>query len=188
MRNFGAIDDAGVKKLGAGRKIALSVIFTVFAFALTVLQTANIRFFGQVPDILLALVCAVAFIYGGGAGAMLGLLCGVLAVTLGGSGFTLAPVTYVLCGYLCGALVNKVLSSNFVSFIAFGAAAGLIKEVFTLIYFGLISNEFDLILLIKNVIIGEYFAYLVCVIPAYFAIFAIYLLFKGKDEGSRRVR
>lgn len=188
MKKMGSINDVGTKKLGWGKIVALSVIFSAIAFILSILQTANIRFFGQVPDMLLALVCAVAFIYGGEAGAILGLLSGVLIITLGGSGFSLAPIMYVLCGYLCGALVNKILSSNFLSFLAFGAAAGVVRVIFTLIYFGLASDEFDLILLIKNVIIGEYFAYFLCIIPAYFAVFAIYLLFKGKDDGSRMVR
>ncbi len=181
-------DGARIKKLGIKRILIYGFVFFIISFILAILQTSNIRFFGQIPDILLAMVCAVGFILGGEFGCIFGLFCGILIELLGGFGFTLTPVLYVLCGYFCGALVDVILSRNFISFLLFGAACGIIKEIFTLIFFGLSSSEFNFILLFKDLIIGEYLAYLLCIIPLYFTVLGIYLLFKGKDEGSRLVR
>ncbi len=176
------------KKLGIKRILIYGAIFTVISFLLSILQTSNIRFFGQVPDLLLAFACAVGFVAGGEFGAVLGLISGIFIGLLGGSGITLVPIVYVVCGYFCGALVDVLLSKHFISFLLFGASAGIIKEIFTLIFFIISSEKIDLFLILKDVIIGEYLAYLLCMIPFYFIVLGIYLLFKGKDEGSRIVR
>ena len=167
------------------RVAVYSAIFLILIFVLSILQTSNIRVFGATPDFLLALICAIGFIFGAGYGAVFGLISGISVLLLGSTGFSLIPILYVLCGYLCGALISRFLSPNFLSFMTFGAIAGLLREIFTLIHFGLISSQFNLFELIKNVVIGEYFSYFVCLIPAYFTVLGIYLLFKGKDDKSR---
>lgn len=167
------------------RVAVYSAIYLVLIFILAIFQTSPINIFGHTPDALLALVCAIGFIFGRGYGAIFGLISGVMVWLLGGVGFTLIPILYVLCGYLCGELISRFLSPNFVSFIIFGIMAGVLREIFTLIHFGLISEKFDLWQLINDVIIGEYFAYILCLIPAYFTVFTVHLLFKGKDDKSR---
>ena len=189
MRRFGDADEhGGKKKLEAWRIAIYGVIFAVLSILLAILQTSDVRVFGQIPNALLALVCAVGFVFGGGFGALFGLFSGIAIELLGGSGFSLTPILFVLCGFLCGELVDKILTSNFWSFMIFGAAAGVLREVFTLLHFGLISEKLSILELIKDVIIGEYFAYFLCLVPAYFTSLGIYLLFKGKDEGSRKVK
>ena len=189
MKNY-AFSDEGVakKEIGTGRAIAYAICLLVLCVLLALLQTSGITVFFAVPDALLALVCAAGFVMSAGFGAAYGVLAAVLVSILGGSGFTLIPFVYVLCGYLCGALKNKILSSNFPSFLVFGAIAGGVREIFTLIYYGLISEEIDVGLIIKDVLIGEYFAYILCLVPIYFAVLGVYLLFKGKDEVSHTVR
>jgi len=189
MRVFGGIDESGRMREFGVKKIALySVCLSVLMVVLSILQTSDIKLFGQVADALLAFVCSVGFVFGGGFGAIFGLVSGIVIEFLGGADFTLTPILYVLCGFSCGAFKNKILSSNFASFLIFGAIGGIVREIFTLVYFGLGSTEFDFGLILKDVIIGEYFAYLLCILPLYFVILGIYLLFKGKDEGSRIVK
>lgn len=176
---------SGKSRIKLWRVAVYSVIYLVLIFILSILQSSGIRFFGQTPDMLLALICAIGFISGAGFGAFFGVLAAIIISLLSSAGFTLVPVLYVLCGYLCGALINKFLSPNFLSFLIFGAMAGIVREIFTFIHFGLVSDEFNFTGLIKNVVICEYFAYFVCLIPAYFTVLGIYLLFKGKDDKSR---
>ena len=179
-------DNAVVKVRAKPWQIAIySVIFLVFIFLLAIFQTSPIKLFGYTPDALLALVCAIGFIFGKEYGAIFGLISGIVVSPLGSAGFSLAPILYVFCGFLCGELISRFLSPNFISFIIFGIAAGILREAFALIYFGLISEEFSLWQLIYNVLIGENFSYLVCLIPAYYVIFTVHLLFKGKDDKSR---
>ena len=186
MVEFTDSDNTASKGRAKIWKVAVySVIFLVFIFILAIFQTSPLKFFGQSPDMLLALVCAIGFVFGRGYGAIFGLIAGITASLLGATGFSLTPILYVICGFLCGELISRFLSPNLVSFMVFGIVAGILREIFTLIHFGLISENISLWQLINNVIIGEYLAYLVCLIPAYFTIFTVHLLFKGKDDKSR---
>lgn len=176
---------SGKGRVKLWRVAVYSAIYITVIFILAILQTSSLKIFGQTPDMLLAFICAIGFISGAGYGAIFGLFAAITVALFGGAGFTLVPILYVVCGYFCGALINKILSPNFLSFIVFGAFFGVVREIFTLIHFGLVSDEFNFTGLIKNVVIGEYFAYFLCLIPAYFTVLGIYLLFKGKDDKSR---
>ena len=72
------------------------------------------------------------------------------------------------------------------SFLIYAALAGIFKEIFTFVYFGLFSTDISLWRILINVVIPEYFAYLICVLPAYGAVLGIYCLFKGKDKKRKR--
>jgi LytS/YehU family sensor histidine kinase len=134
----------------------------------------------------LALACAIGFIVGDKAGALAGLFGGIAVSYLGGAGFSFTPIVYVVCGYFCGALVGWFLSKNLPSFIFYGALAGIIREIFTVIYYGLFSSEFDLWKILTKTVFPEYCAYIVCIIPAYGIVLGIFTLFKGKDKKGKR--
>ena len=184
-KNHSSYEDIG--QMG----IAKAFIYGICIFALLVLgaffQISGVKFFGTSPAITLALVCATGFIFGDKYGAIFAIFAGALIDILSSAGFSLIPVTYFLCGYLCGKLRGVILRVNFPSFLVFATLAGIVREIFTLIYFALNSKSFELSKVIIKLLIPEYFAYLVCVIPAYFAVLAIYLLFKGKENKSKRV-
>ena len=185
--NIRSSGGANGKELGARRIIIYSVCLTVMTVFATFLQISGIEFFGSVPSFTLALICAIGFILGDKFGAIFGLVAGFFIDLLSGFGFSLIPIMYFLCGYLCGRLKGTFLSSNFPSFLLYGALAGVLREIFTFIYYGLNSENFELSGLFTKVIIPEYFAYIVCMIPAYFAVFGIYLLFRGKENRSKRI-
>ena len=178
-------NDIGRARVKPWRVAVYSLIYLALIFVLAILQSSDLKLFGQIPDILLALICAIGFISGAGYGAVFGLIAGMTVELLSSTGFTLTPILYLICGYFCGVLINRFLSPNFLSFIVFGALAGIVREIFTLVYFGLISEKMSLWNLIGDVIIGEYLAYLLCLIPAYFTVLTVHLLFKGKDDKSR---
>ena len=116
---------------------------------------------------------------------MAGIYAGVLMIALGGVGASLSPVLYVFCGYLCGAFVGWFLSKNLPSFIIYSAISGILLEISTVIYYGLFSQSFSLWQLTVKLLIPEYFAFILCVIPAYALVFGIHTLFKGKDKRKR---
>lgn len=168
-------------------KIALyTLIFGFILFVSAVFQTTFLSFFGKSPALTLALVCAIGFIVGDKAGAVAGLFGGLAVSYLGGTGFSFTPIVYVICGYFCGALVGWFLSKNLPSFILYGAIAGIIRELFTIVYYGLFSSEFDLGKILTETVFLEYLAYILCVIPAYGIILGIFTLFKGKDKKGKR--
>jgi rod shape-determining protein MreD len=179
--------DTGKGQIGIGKTVIYSACIFILLVLGAFLQIGGIELFGAAPAITLALVCAVGFIFGDKYGAIFAIFAGALIDILSSAGFSLIPVMYFICGYLCGKLRGVILRVNFPSFLVFATLAGVIREIFTLIYFALHSKSFELSKLIIELLIPEYFAYIVCVIPAYFAVLAIYLLFKGKENKSKRV-
>ena len=180
------VDNSSKKRRKPLKIIIYTLFFSAIIFISAIMQTTFLEFFGKSADITLAIVCAIGFIAGEKAGCISGLFSGILISYLGGSGLSFAPIIYVLCGYFCGALVGWFLSQNFPSFILYSLVAGVIKEIFTIIYFGLFSDSFDIWQIFIKITVPEFFAYSLCVIPAYGIILSIFTLFKGKDEREKR--
>lgn len=178
----------GTEKLKVWQIAVYSVFFLILIFICSIMQTTCLSIFGNTPALTLAIVCAIGFIAGEKMGAIFGIVGGIIVDIIGSTGFSFSPVIYMLCGYFCGALVGWFLSQNFPSFIVYGAIAGVLREIFTVVYFILFSKEFSLLDTFVNVIIPEYLAYLLCILPAYFAVLAIFSLFKGKDKRERKRR
>ena len=178
----------GAEKLKIWQVALYSVFFLALIFICSILQTTCLSAFGKTPALTLALVCAIGFIAGEKMGAVFGIAGGIIVDILGSTGFSFSPVIYMLCGYFCGALVGWFLSQNFPSFIVYGAIAGVLRELFTFAYYVLLSREFSLLDVLAKVIVPEYLAYLICILPAYFAVLAIFSLFKGKDKRVKKRR
>ena len=174
------------KEMKLCQRIVCYMFLGIIIFLSTILQVTCLEFFGKIPALTFALVCASGFIFGEKVGAVSGVLSGVLTDILGNTGFSFSPIVFMLCGYVCGAAVGWFLSKNLPSFLIYATLAGLFKEIFTFVYFGLFSASFSLWKIFTSVVIPEYFAYLVCVIPAYLAVLGIFSLFKGKDKKRNR--
>ena len=180
-------------KTGRNRYITKRDIFTyaslaVLIFISAVLQTSCLTFFKMSAALTLATVCAVGFLGGDKVGAVTGICGGILVDILGGTGFSLNPILYMLCGYLCGAIVGWFLSENLPSFLVFSALAGVIREIFTVIHYGLVSPDFSLGKILIKPVLLEYLAYILCVVPAYLAVKGIYFLFRKRQNGAKRMR
>lgn len=170
------------------KSIFLGLCLGLLVFLAAVLQTGDrIRIFGMVPAITFALVCAVGFICGKRMGAVIGIFAAVVTDALGASGATLTILLYFLCGYLCGAMAGWFLSTNLLSFIVYSAITGLVRAGVTILYITLHSDSYALKDAIVGLILPEYFAYILCVIPAYFAVLGINKLFNLKDKKDYRV-
>jgi hypothetical protein len=114
-----------------------------------------------------------------------GIVGGLAVDMLGNTGISFSPLLYMLCGYLCGALMGWFLSRNLPSFIIFAAIAGLLKETYTVICFGLLSKSFPLIEIITKILVPEYFAYIICIFPAYGVVWGIDTLIRTGDKRRR---
>lgn len=171
----------------SAKKIVLYVICFGFLLLIsTVLQTTCLSVFGIVPGLTFALTCAIGFICGDKAGAIFGILAGFSIDFMGNAGISLSPLLYMFCGYLCGAAIGWFLSRNLPSFVVYSVIAGVLKEIFVLICYGLFSEEFGLGNLIVNLLLPDYFAYLICILPAYGAVFGIHTLIKGKNKRKKQ--
>ncbi len=169
------------KKIKVKQIIAYVLCFSLLIFVSAILQTTCLSVFGSVPALTLALVCAIGFIFGEKTGAITGIITGALTDILGGTALSVSPLLFMLCGYFCGVFVGWFLRKNLPSFIFYAMIAGLLREIFTFAYLILTSGSLSVIDMLLKIVIPEYFAYVLCVIPAYGAVFGIYRLFKGKD-------
>jgi hypothetical protein len=176
----------GEKKIKPIQIAAYSLSIGALVVLASILQSTCLTVFDKVPPVTLAIVCATGFIMGEKWGAVWGIVGGVAVSLLGHGGFSFAPVTYMLCGYFCGALVGWFLTKNLPSFIAYALISGIVNEIFTVAYFGLFSREISVLRLILVIVVPEYLAYVLCILPAYFAVLAVFSLFKGKDKRGKR--
>ena len=173
------------KKIKVWQIIAYALSFSILIFASSLLQTTWLSVFGCVPALTLAIICAMGFICGEKVGALSGIFAGALIDILGGGEYSMSPLLFMLCGYMCGVFVGWFLSKNLPSFIFYAAFAGILREIFTIVYFILSTRSFSILPLFGRIVIPEYFAYILCIIPAYGAVFGIYRLFKGKDNKEK---
>lgn len=172
-------------RLSFKKYIAYFGIFSVLLFLSALLQTTCLSFFGCVPRLTLALSCAIGFLCGEKVGAIMGIFAGVITDVLGGTGAYLSPILFLLCAYLCGALVGWFLSANLPSFLVYSLFVGLAGAIFTVFSCGLFSQDFHLGNIFIKTLVPEFFAFLLCVIPSYGIVFAIRSLVCRKDNKGK---
>lgn len=105
-------------------------------FLLAVIQTTVFgrwKLFGAVPDLMLCCVVLLGFLRGREEGAISGIAAGFFIAALGSVGVTVAPVFYMLCGYVCGFFARAVYPKSFVTFLPFLAASLPAKAVETVL-------------------------------------------------------
>ena len=181
MRRYGNKTRVDIKKL-----VIYYVCLLVFILLLSALEVSRIKIFGVSVALAFCASCSIGFIFGEKSGAIFGLISGLLIDALGVSGFSLNPILFTLCGSLCGSLVGWFLSINLPSFMLYAAVCGVIREIFTVIYFGFISTEFDILYILSKIILPEYFAFALSVVPIYYATLGIYCIFRGKNNKEFR--
>ena len=164
--------------------VAISFSFTVLILIAAILQCADIRMLGVIPDITFAVAIAIGFIAKEKYGAIFGLVGGVLIMALGGSGISIAPIYFTICAYLAGVLPDIILRRNFLSYLVFCAMMGGIHTLFSLIYYVMLSESSEIWSVIGKMIIPDFVTSVICMIPAYLAVLGIYTLFKGKTQGK----
>ena len=178
--------DSARSRINAKRLLIYYACLLVFLLLISVIQVSRFKVFNSTPALAFCTVCAVGFIFGERSGAIFGLLGGYLVSALSISGFSFDIILFTVCGYLCGKCVGWFLSINLPSFALYAAVFGLLKEIFTFIHLGFISTEFDLLYILKDIILREYFAFALFIVPIYYAILGIYYLFRGRDKKEFR--
>ncbi len=159
----------------------IMILASLLVFS-ALLQCAEISMFGINPDITFSLVCAIGFVFGEKYGGVFGLLGGVLIAALGSGGISLSPIMFALCGYLCGALPEVVLRRNFLSYLVYTSMMGAIHIFFTLLYYIMLSQSYEIWSVFGKRIIPEFFSCVITMIMFYAVVIIIYKLFKGKRK------
>ena len=162
------------------------IVWGVTLFAAAVLQTsffARLALaipYGAVPDLVLAVIVAIAIFDSERTGAIAGIAAGFLVSALGGTGFTLLPLVYMLCGYICGVWSTMGLSANFASWCVYMAAVGVARALTTLISVALSYPDCSLIAVLTTALIPEFLATLLVSPLAYFSVRRVALRFNRR--------
>ena len=148
------------KNKAAGKKlIAGASVYVIVTIILAVIQTCGFELFGCSVAFILSLVCSVGFVFGEKEGAALGLFGGFVCDCLGTVGFSILPLFYMLCGYICGIMIKWFLSRNLPSFVIYCLIVGILREGVTFLYYMLYSENFRFFETVIKVLIPEYFAF-----------------------------
>ena len=170
------------EKKGILKLLIISLILIILTLFSSLAEVTFLSVFEITPALTLSFVCAIGFIFGEKFGALFGIFAGIIIYCLGGAPLPLSPILYMICGYTCGAAVGWFLSSNFPSFIVYSIIAGSLREIFSIISVALLSSGFNLWSIITDLLIPEFFAYIICVPISYFSVLLINRLFKGKNN------
>ncbi len=155
------------------RPIAVYLLLALALFLGAVLETSAFLFLSVTPGITLALISAAGFLMDERVGAIGGLAAGFVTAALGGEELSFAPLLFLLCGYFCGRAVGVMFAKSYPAFLVCGALAGLLKEGFTLLQYGLFSKDFSFFEALKTVLLPDYLAFLICIAAVYPLVFGI---------------
>ena len=120
-----------------------AVSFAVLFFA-SLAQTSflpPLGLFGAIPDLVLILVCGVAFYLGPVDGALFGLVGGILIDALGGAGISLAPIFYVVVGVLGGLLASSAFANKFIQWAIYSSIFCFMKAFYSMFRILIDSGE-----------------------------------------------
>lgn len=153
-----------------------AVLVGTVLFLLCVIQTTVFgrwKLFGAVPDLMLAAVVLLGFCRGREEGAIFGIAAGVLVASLGSVGVTVAPVFYMVIGYVCGYFARAVYPKRFGSYLFFLGAFLPFGAVRTLIQACLTHANPRPAMLLLYAILPELFGTLLCGAALFFPLRAL---------------
>lgn len=108
------------------KQIGRAVFVGAALFLLCVLQTTVLgrwKLFGAVPDLMLCATVLLGYCNGREEGAIGGIAAGTLVAMLGSVGVTVAPVFYMMIGYVCGYFARAIYPKQFLGYLFFLAAS-----------------------------------------------------------------
>ena len=138
-----------------------ALLIVIFSLTQTTLFT-RLRPFGVVPDLMLPLTVAVAMTLREKWGAIFGIAAAFVIESLGGSSFTVLPILYMLTGYIVGILSSNYFRDSFAVRVLYTLVTSAARAVFSFITLLSTLANFNLLFVLKDVLIPEFFANLLC--------------------------
>ena len=154
---------------------SLEVLKRVMIYGLLtlVLGSAQCAFFPilsfcpRTPDLILAMLVAIAMLDGEGPAAICAVACGFFIDAIGGSGVALSPLIYFLTVFVISFYTEKVLKS-FPAFLLLLIPALVCRAISTYICASIADRVFPSFWMIGHVILPEMLCTAILAIPVYF--------------------
>lgn len=160
--------------------VAVSAAALFFASLLQTSFLPSLGLFGAIPDLVLILVCGVAFYLGAVEGAIAGLVGGILLDAFGNAGVMISPVFYTVMGILFGAFSIGAFANKFMNWslnCVFFCIAKAIYSIFSILFF---SRELKFWAAVGASVIPEFFGTLLLAIALFFPVKWLAGLLRGR--------
>lgn len=172
----GAAVRAGNNGTDRAKVILRAVWVGTVLFLLCVMQTTVFgrwKLFGAVPDLMLAAVVLLGYCRGREEGAIAGIAAGVFLAALGSVGVTVAPVFYMVIGYICGYFARAVYPKRFETYLFFLGVSLPFGSIRTVIQACLTHDNPRPAMLFLYAILPELFGTLLCGAVLFFPLRAL---------------
>lgn len=158
-------------------KILLRAVWVgAVLFLLCVMQTTVFgrwKLFGAVPDLMLAAVVLLGYCRGREEGAIAGIVAGVFVASLGSVGVTIAPVFYMVIGYVCGYFARAVYPKGFGAYLFFLGVSLPFGSIRTVIQASLTHANPRPAMLLLYAVLPELFGTFLCGAALFFPLRAL---------------
>lgn len=161
----------GFESKARSRLVVFGVSLAILLIVGAVIQTSifgKLTYVGAVPDIMLCIVCCIAYFNGRHQGAITGIAAGALIEAMASSGIVLLPLFYMIFGYMAGHYARAVQPKRFVSYLFYLMFALLLRAGLTVLYACLIYQNIHLVQILVHAVLPEMLATAIAGVCLYF--------------------
>lgn len=137
------------------RRIIVAVLEIVFCFLLQTILFPNLAIGGIVPNILLILTVATAYMQGRVKGLYMGLICGLLTDLMGGGLLGLYGIVYMVIGYVNGIAYKIYYRDDYVMPVLLIGASNLVSGFMFYVFEFLLRSKLNVGFYLRRIIIPE---------------------------------
>lgn len=164
------------------RNIVKYILFFILICIFSVMQTSFARV-GNVPiGLTLLFISAIGIFFGERDGAIFGLLGGVIIDSLSGGVIYTSPFIYMIVGFMCGICIKRFLKKNLPSFIVYILLVGILKQAVNLFYFVMLSDKLNLVNILVESLLPDYFVFIAFSPAVYLVAFILYKIINKETK------
>lgn len=137
------------------RRTIVAVLEIGFCFLLQTILFPNLSIGGIIPNILLILTVATAYMQGRVKGLYIGLICGLLTDIIGGGLLGLYGIVYMFIGYVNGISYKIYYRDDYVMPVLLIGASNLVSGFLVYVFEFLLKSKLNIGYYMKRIILPE---------------------------------
>ena len=134
------------------KQFVLAIIIIV-TYLLQITIIPELTVFGINPNLILIVVCSIAFLFGSTSGGVVGFCCGMLIDLYYGRNIGLNALLYLYIGIVLGSFNKRIFKDNYLVILVFMIFTTFIYEMITYVYIVMTySQSINILSFLSNVI------------------------------------
>ena len=122
------------------KQLFLAIVIIV-TYVLQITLMPEIAVFGVSPNLILIIVCSIAFLFGGTSGGIVGFCCGILLDLYYGRSIGLNALLYLYVGAVLGNFNKRIFKDNYLVILIFMIFTTYIYELIIYVYSVIIYSQ-----------------------------------------------